>query len=72
MKPSTDTPDSDLLRAYARQGDGDAFRMLADRYAGMVYGTALRRLAECRAQGRFPMLQEDGDWEPIDLPRWYQ
>lgn len=36
------------------------------------FRTALRRLAECRAQGRFPMLQEDGDWESIDLPRWYQ
>lgn len=35
------------------------------------FRSALRRLAECRAKGRFPMLQEDGDWEPIDLPRWY-
>lgn len=35
------------------------------------FRSALRRLAACRAQGRFPMLQADGDWEPIDLPRWY-
>lgn len=31
---------------------------------------ALRRLAECRARGHFPMLQADGEWEDIDLPPW--
>jgi hypothetical protein len=31
---------------------------------------ALRRLAECRARGHFPMLQGDGEWEDIDLPSW--
>lgn len=31
---------------------------------------ALHRLAECRARGHFPMLQADGEWEDIDLPRW--
>ena len=31
---------------------------------------ALRRLGECRARGRFPMLQADGEWEDIDLPPW--
>lgn len=31
---------------------------------------ALRRLAECRDRGRFPMMQADGEWEDIDLPRW--
>ncbi|NUZ08524.1 PD-(D/E)XK nuclease-like domain-containing protein [Piscinibacter koreensis] len=31
---------------------------------------ALRRLAECRERGHFPMLQADGEWEDIDLPRW--
>ena len=33
--------------------------------------TALRRLAECRAKGVFPMLQGEGDSEPIDVPPWY-
>jgi hypothetical protein len=45
VKPSTEIPDSDLLLAYARRADSAAFRGLVDRYAGMVYGTALRRLA---------------------------
>lgn len=31
---------------------------------------ALRRLAECRDRGHFPMMQADGEWEDIDLPRW--
>jgi hypothetical protein len=31
---------------------------------------AMRRLAECRSRNHFPMLQGDGDWESIDLPRW--
>ncbi len=31
---------------------------------------ALHRLAECRARGHFPMLQAEGEWEDIDLPRW--
>ncbi len=31
---------------------------------------ALRRLAECRARGHFPMLQAAGEWEDIDLPPW--
>jgi exodeoxyribonuclease VIII len=31
---------------------------------------ALRYLAECRSRNHFPMLQGDGDWESIDLPRW--
>ena len=31
---------------------------------------ALHRLAECRTRGHFPMLQADGGWEDIDLPRW--
>ena len=31
---------------------------------------AMRRLAECRSGNHFPMLQGDGDWESIDLPRW--
>jgi hypothetical protein len=31
---------------------------------------ALRRLAECRARGHFPMLRGDGEWEEIDLPPW--
>jgi PDDEXK-like domain of unknown function (DUF3799) len=32
---------------------------------------ALDKLAECRERGRFPMLQGEGWWEPIELPRWY-
>jgi hypothetical protein len=35
-----------------------------------MFRTALRRLAECRARGAFPMMQEDGEWEPVELPRW--
>ena len=36
-----------------------------------LYRSALRRLSECRSQGRFPMLQADGEWEDVQLPRWY-
>lgn len=36
-----------------------------------LYRTALRRLADCRARGVFPMLQGDGEGEEIELPRWY-
>lgn len=36
-----------------------------------MFRGALRRLAECRARGAFPMLQGEGEWETIDLPRWY-
>ena len=35
-----------------------------------LYRRALRRLAECRERGSFPMLQGDGEGEEIDLPRW--
>lgn len=31
---------------------------------------ALRVLAECRERGCFPMLQADGEWEDVELPRW--
>jgi PDDEXK-like domain of unknown function (DUF3799) len=31
---------------------------------------ALDALAECRATGCYPMMQADGEWEVIDLPRW--
>ena len=40
------TPDSDLLRAWAQRGDDAAFRALTERYAGMVYAVALRRLRD--------------------------
>lgn len=36
-----------------------------------VFRAALRRLAECRERGIFPMMQADGEWEDVDLPRWY-
>ena len=32
---------------------------------------AVRNLAECHASGYYPPLQADGQWESIDLPRWY-
>ncbi|KAK0039499.1 PD-(D/E)XK nuclease-like domain-containing protein [Biomphalaria pfeifferi] len=35
-----------------------------------MYRRALRRLAECRERGAFPMLQGAGEGEEIDLPRW--
>lgn len=44
--------DESLLRAYARSGDEAAFRELARRYGGLVYGACLRDL-------RRPELAED-------------
>lgn len=44
--------------AFLRRGRADFRRVM-------------RRLAECRARDAFPMMQGEGEWEPIDLPTWY-
>lgn len=36
-----------------------------------TFRIALRRLAECRERGIFPMMQGDGEWEDVALPGWY-
>ncbi len=42
-RPDHTPDDAYLLRAFTRRGDENAFRQLAERYAGLVYGVALRR-----------------------------
>ncbi|RYD34151.1 MAG: sigma-70 family RNA polymerase sigma factor, partial [Verrucomicrobiaceae bacterium] len=54
MKSSASSPglagaDSDLLRAFATGRDEAAFRALTERYAGLVYGIAFRRLMNAGA-----------------------
>ncbi|MGI9241883.1 MAG: RNA polymerase sigma factor [Verrucomicrobiales bacterium] len=58
MEPTNDTV---LLRRFAEAGDEMAFRALADRYVGLVYGTARRHcashhLAEEATQNVFTIL----------------
>ncbi len=55
--------DSELLRAFAREGDEAAFTEFVRRHAGLVYGAALRRtgdhgLAEEAAQNVFVLLAQ--------------
>jgi RNA polymerase sigma factor (sigma-70 family) len=55
--------DSELLRAFAREGDETAFTEFVRRHAGLVYGAALRRtgdhgMAEEAAQNVFVLLAQ--------------
>jgi len=59
----SDLTDSELLRAFAREGDEAAFTEFVRRHAGLVYGAALRRtgdhgLAEETAQNVFVLLAQ--------------
>lgn len=60
-KAMMNEPDATLLERYARQGDEAAFRVLVERYAGLVFRAALRQtdsaaLAEEAAQNTFALL----------------
>lgn len=73
----TDATDTELLERYARKGDDDAFRALAQRHAPMVYAAALRQLADPSAaeeavQAVFTQLaRKAGSLGPkIILPAW--
>lgn len=53
--------DAALLERFASQGDGEAFRLLVDRHAGMVYAACRRILGDCHgaedaAQAAFLLL----------------
>lgn len=68
--------DAELLHKYVQSRDHEAFRVLAERHAGMVYGVALRRttrpeIAEEAAQTAFVKLARKAsdlkDPERVDL-----
>jgi RNA polymerase sigma factor (sigma-70 family) len=46
---ATETPDSDLLQAFATRGDGDAFGQIVHRHAGLVYAAAVRQVGPALA-----------------------
>src|SRR6187402_2676202 len=46
MGAMIDSDDMTLLRAWARERSEAAFRALVERYAGLVFGVALRRTGE--------------------------
>ncbi|MCB1096645.1 MAG: sigma-70 family RNA polymerase sigma factor [Verrucomicrobiae bacterium] len=71
----TDT-DSELLRAFSKEGSERAFAVLVERYAGLVYHVARRRsgsttLAEEAAQNAFAILaRKAGSVAGERLPAW--
>lgn len=67
--------DLTLLQHYARSGDADAFKELARRYSGYVYGCCLRisgneHDAEDAAQECFMSLARDASTIVSSLPGW--
>jgi RNA polymerase sigma-70 factor (ECF subfamily) len=64
-----------LLRRFARSGDAEAFAEIIRRYAGLVYGAALRVLADVDrasdvAQDTFLQLAKDAGNVTGSLPGW--
>jgi len=64
-----------LLRRFAGSGDAEAFAEIIRRYAGLVYGAALRILADVDrasdvAQETFLQLTKDADSVTGSLPGW--
>ena len=64
-----------LLRRFARTGDAEAFAEIIRRYAGLVYGAALRILADMDraadvAQETFLQLTKDAGAVTGSLPGW--
>ena len=62
--------DAILLQRYTRQGDEAAFRALVERYAGLVFSSALRHtgnaaLAEEAAQNTFALLAHRAATRPV-------
>src|SRR5689334_8678613 len=68
-------PDADLLAAYARRRDADAFAELARRHAALVYGVSLRITrntadAEDVTQQCFLALARQARQIRVPLPAW--
>ncbi|HQI27822.1 MAG TPA: sigma-70 family RNA polymerase sigma factor, partial [Sedimentisphaerales bacterium] len=64
-----------LLRRFACSGDAEAFAEILRRYAGLVYGAALRVLADVDrasdiAQDTFLQLAKDAGSVTGSLPAW--
>lgn len=64
-----------LLRRFARTGDAEAFAEIIGRHAGLVYGAALRILADVDraadvAQETFLQLMRDAEKVTGSLPGW--